>query len=75
MKRILRASKRLLSILGVPLPKRKNKGLKRKLQNATKPRKPTAFKNLLRSRGYCVQEGIEFSGVLRLRRPTAFNEV
>ena len=47
MKRILRASKRLLTILGRWVPETGLEGLERTLQNATKP---TAFKNLLRLR-------------------------
>lgn len=62
MRRILKRYKSTLSILGIPLPKTKYKPLKRKLQNATKPPK-----DLLRLRTYCVQEGIAFKKVLRLR--------
>ena len=54
MKRILKRYKSTLSILGGGVPKTEYKPLKRKLQNASKPHQPTAFKNLLRSRGYCV---------------------
>ena len=60
MRRILRASKRLLTILGGWVPETGLKGLERTLQNATKP---TAFKNLLRLRTYCVQEGTAFKKV------------
>ena len=68
MKRILKRYKSTLSILGGGVPKTEYKPLKRKLQNASKPHQPTAFKNLLRSRGWFVEpQPTAFKKVLRLR--------
>jgi hypothetical protein len=63
VKAILSRSKRLYTVLGITLPKRNLMGLEGLLAK----RKQTE-KYLLRLRTYCVQEGTEFSGVLRLRR-------
>jgi len=62
VKAILRRFKRLYTISGGILPKRNLRGLEGLLAK----RKQTG-KYLLRLRTYCVQEGTEFSGVLRLR--------
>lgn len=52
MKPILKPFKSVLSIIGIPLPKTQNKGLKRNLHFASDRSKPTMFKNLLCLRGW-----------------------
>lgn len=63
VKAILRRSKRCCTFSGATLPKRNLRGLEGLLAKRNQK-----GKYLLRLRTYCVQEGTEFSGVLRLRR-------